>query len=88
MELAPAPILAAAKEGQPHDSLQVNPELAMPCRIRRDASVLTVTGRTPSDVKQGVYRLLAALDHKYEYGGPLTGTVAIRTVGLAGKEVR
>ena len=88
VELAPAPILAAAKKGQPHVSLQVNPELAMPCRIRRDASVLTVTGRTPSDVKQGVYRLLAALDHKYEYGGPLTGTVAIRTVGLAGKEVR
>jgi hypothetical protein len=85
--LEPPKVQAAGATG-PAVVLRVDPSLPTSCRIALSGPRLTVTGRTPQAVKDGVFELLAALDRKHEYGGGLVGTEAIRKTGLAGKEVR
>ncbi len=85
--LEPAKLQAAGATG-PAVALRVDPSLASSCRITLSGARLAVTGKTPADVEAAVFELLAALDRKYEYGGGLVGTEAIRKTGLVGKEVR
>ncbi len=88
--VAPAAVNGPGAEGLGKVIIRVVPTADRPMSVGTagGGTTLNVVGRTAADARQALYRLMAALDASYPYGGGLTGTEAIRTVGLAGKEIK
>ena len=90
MDLEPAPIVPSSSHRTgSHVRVLLEPDLTSSCSIRLQSktNTLLVSGRTPGDLKDGVYQLLEALDTRYPYAGETAATAAIRATGLQGKEI-